>query len=95
MTNERMDNLYYACNNCWHTMDYGQVYAQGTGTCPKCKAGKLCELERMDIPAPAVGVELLCLVCAYWKPWGIFDSRTGVSVCAECRDASRSSRDAE
>lgn len=45
------------------------------------------ELEPMNIPSPGVGAPLLCLVCAYYKPWGIFDSRTGVSVCEECRDA--------
>jgi hypothetical protein len=37
----------------------------------------------------AVPRELLCLVCAYVKPWGIRDDRTGVAVCIDCRDKAR------
>jgi hypothetical protein len=41
---------------------------------------------------PPVGAALLCLCCAYYKPWGVFDSNTGASVCKDCKikaDASR------
>lgn len=38
---------------------------------------------------PEVGAELLCLICAFRKPWGVFDSTTGAAVCVECRDAAR------
>jgi hypothetical protein len=79
--------LFYACDNCWHAMSSSQVYEQGTGVCPQCKQGTMRELEQMNIPAPAVGARLLCLVCAYHKPWGIWDGATGVSVCLDCRDA--------
>ena len=43
-----------------------------------------------DPRLPAVGTPLLCLLCAYEKPWGVFDPATGASVCADCRDAARS-----
>lgn len=39
--------------------------------------------------APEVGELRLCLVCAYEKPWGIWCSKTGTVVCAECRDKAR------
>lgn len=37
-----------------------------------------------DLPNP--GDPKLCLICAYEKPWGVFDPKTGASVCKECRD---------
>lgn len=43
-----------------------------------------------EIANPPVGAEKLCLVCAYYKPWGVFDSKTGAAVCVECRDKARS-----
>lgn len=81
-----INNLYYACDHCWHSIDYGQVYAQGDSTCPKCNQGIMREIAPLNIPPPAIGAKLLCLVCAHYKPWGIFSSRTGESVCADCRD---------
>ena len=44
-------------------------------------------LAKMDAEMPAVGEDRLCIVCAYHKPWGIFDHDTGATVCVECRDA--------
>lgn len=43
-----------------------------------------------DTATPEPDAELLCLICAYCNPWGIFDNRTGASVCRDCRDAARS-----
>jgi hypothetical protein len=37
-------------------------------------------------PTPEVGAVLKCLVCAYEKPWGIWDGKFPVAVCADCRD---------
>lgn len=85
----RHDDLFYACDHCWHGMNFQQVYDQGCGTCPKCSQGTMREIERMNIPTPPVGATLLCLVCAYYKPWGIFNSRTGIAVCTDCRDAAQ------
>ena len=31
----------------------------------------------------------LCIICAYEKPYGVFDSVTGACVCVECRDKAR------
>jgi hypothetical protein len=35
---------------------------------------------------PEPGAKLLCLVCAYEAPWGVWDSKTGAAVCVTCRD---------
>ena len=35
---------------------------------------------------PPIDAEILCLVCAYIKPWGIFDNSTGAAVCKDCRE---------
>lgn len=43
--------------------------------------------QRPEPPEP--GASLFCLVCAYEKPWGVFDGKTGAAVCIECRDKSR------
>lgn len=40
-------------------------------------------------PIPEIGTPLFCLVCAYKKPWGIWHSATGVTVCVDCRDRAR------
>ena len=37
--------------------------------------------------SPPIGYELKCLVCARVKPWGTWDSVTGVTACVDCRDA--------
>ena len=37
-------------------------------------------------PTPAIGEVRKCLACAYHKPWGTFDTRTGATLCKECRD---------
>lgn len=42
------------------------------------------------VAPPPAGSEQKCLVCEQIKPWGVFDSATGVSVCVECRNAARS-----
>lgn len=84
---------YYACCNCYHAMAESQVADQLHDICPKCSVGTMKSLEAMRIPPPAVGANLDCLVCAYVKPWGIFDSATGVAVCVDCRDAARASKE--
>jgi hypothetical protein len=38
---------------------------------------------------PTPGAPLRCLICAYEKPWGVFDSKTGAAVCMDCRDKAR------
>lgn len=43
----------------------------------------------LPVKAPLVGSVQKCLVCALNKPWGIFDTLTGATVCAECRDKAR------
>lgn len=35
---------------------------------------------------PRVGELRHCLLCAFQKPWGIWDELTGATVCVECRD---------
>jgi hypothetical protein len=39
---------------------------------------------------PESGELRLCILCAYDKPWGVWDARTGAAVCKDCRDAARS-----
>jgi hypothetical protein len=46
-------------------------------------------VHRRPIANPDIDRELLCLVCARTKPWGIFDPSTGAVVCAGCRDKAR------
>lgn len=36
---------------------------------------------------PEVGEIRKCLVCTLDRRWGIFDTRTGATVCTRCRDA--------
>lgn len=43
----------------------------------------------VHIDPPEFGTPLLCIVCAYVKPWGVFSSKTGAAVCVECRDKAR------
>jgi len=42
-----------------------------------------------DAATPAEGEKRLCLVCAYEKPWGLFDPATGIAVCMACKEAPR------
>lgn len=42
-----------------------------------------------DKEIPPTGTNVLCLICASQKPWGIFHAPSGVSVCIECRDKAR------
>ena len=51
---------------------------------------RLIELDKKHEPPP-VGESRMCLVCAYEKPWGVFDAKTGAAVCIDCRDKARSS----
>ena len=44
---------------------------------------------RSEYTEPEVGEVRPCLVCGQNKPWGIFDSRTGATICVECRDKAR------
>jgi hypothetical protein len=48
--------------------------------------GELLPWERGYIPE---GGYLLCMVCALYKPCGIYDEITGAAVCTECRDKAR------
>lgn len=50
---------------------------------------RLLKLEKPHEPPP-VGEVRLCLVCAYEKPWGVFDTKSGAAVCVDCRDKARS-----
>lgn len=49
----------------------------------------LSERIREPRPCPLAGEVRLCILCAYEKPWGVFDSKTGAAVCVECRDKVR------
>lgn len=40
-----------------------------------------------ELPDP--GTPLMCLICAYEKPWGVFAAATGAAVCIDCRDKAR------
>jgi len=42
-----------------------------------------------EVQLPEPGVPMLCILCAYVKPWGVFDAKTGAAVCIECRNAAR------
>lgn len=78
---------FYVCPNCFAALSTWQVHDQGTDACPQCGTA-VRELAKMQIPAPATGTSLLCLLCATYQPWAIFDSSTGAAVCVSCRDAS-------
>lgn len=39
---------------------------------------------------PLAGTEMLCLICAHEKPWGVWNP-AGVAVCRDCRDKVRAS----
>lgn len=39
--------------------------------------------------APPTDALAKCLICGHSRPWGIFDQRTGATVCVECRDKAR------
>lgn len=48
------------------------------------------QAERLIALTPPTPGELRkCLICALEKPWGVFDSATGASVCCDCRDKAR------
>ena len=49
---------------------------------------RLIELEKSHEP-PAVGEGRMCLVCAYEKRWGVFDTKTGEAVCLDCMNKAR------
>jgi hypothetical protein len=83
------ETKFFVCPACWQLFSVGQIHDAGDDECRKCHRGKCVEVATPIIPSPPIGAELLCLVCASYKPWGIFDSSTGASVCAECRDTSR------
>jgi hypothetical protein len=67
----------------------GYIDPQGWGNAV-IKIGSIPIADDLEIANPPVGVEKLCLVCAFVKPWGVFDSKTGAVVCVECRDKARS-----
>lgn len=48
-----------------------------------------------ELSPPPVGALMLCMICALEKPWGVFDSKTGASVCIECRDKARAGMERE
>jgi len=39
--------------------------------------------------SPETSKKLKCMICALKKPYGIFCTKTGASVCKDCRDAAR------
>jgi hypothetical protein len=86
---------FYVCTLCFHTMNTWQIHDQGKSDCPKCHKGPMLSVAALSIPSPAIGTPLLCLVCAYVKPWGIFDVSTGVAVCIECRDKAQAARSSD
>lgn len=68
--------------------------------CHKCHLHCECQDHRhADDPerfaVPTVGTLLKCLVCALDKPYGVFSTRSGESVCVECRDRVRANPERE
>lgn len=57
--------------------------------CPKCEIYHLLDTERQSVMVPESGTEILCMLCAHVKPWGVFHEPTGAAVCRECRDGAR------
>lgn len=41
----------------------------------------------MNNQLPETGTAMKCLLCAFIKPWGVFDSTTGAAVCKDCQNA--------
>lgn len=41
---------------------------------------------------PDIGAKIICLICAFKKPWGIFDNKTGAAVCIECHRINQEAR---
>src|SRR5688572_27863157 len=64
---------YIACDNCFRAFTTPQIHDYGPGPCPHCGSGVLREVGVPTQEAPAIGVELLCIVCARYRPWGIWD----------------------
>jgi hypothetical protein len=77
----------HACERCWHGESEMTIRNKVLTACPKC-GGTMREvgIPRTEAPSPC---DLLCLVCARMKPWGIWDEVSGVAVCVECRDKAR------
>lgn len=44
-------------------------------------------MKPLRFDTPPVGAILKCLICDGFKPWGLFDGATGVSICTECKNA--------
>lgn len=42
-----------------------------------------------------VGESVKCLLCAFVKPWGVYDSATGAAVCKDCQIAAQKQHDLE
>lgn len=42
-----------------------------------------------------VGRSVKCLLCAFIKPWGVYDSTTGAAVCKDCQNAVEKQRNLE
>ena len=73
------------CEVCWHCESILTIRNKIMLACPVC-GGKMREAGVPTTEAPSPGAVLLCIVCARYKPWGIWDSTSGVTVCIECRD---------
>ena len=46
-------------------------------------------MTQVSLGPPNPGTVVLCILCAYEKPWGVWDDKTGAAVCKECREAAR------
>ncbi len=53
------------------------------------RSGPMLEGAWEEFQEPPVGAIRHCIVCARYGPWGIWDSKTGATVCVSCREAAR------
>jgi hypothetical protein len=83
------ESKFSVCPKCWQLYETFEIHTWGESKCRKCGQANCVEVATPNIPAPTAGAQMLCLVCAAYKPWGIFDTATGVTVCVECRDKAR------
>jgi PHP family Zn ribbon phosphoesterase len=82
--NEAPKSKFAVCKNCFQLFTSCEVHTKAMTACPKCGGSVVGVANAIGI-IPAVGAELLCLSCAYYKPWKLYDPTTDTAICVECK----------
>ncbi len=80
------ESKFAVCPKCWQLYASYEPHNWGDSKCRQCGEGIVVEVATPQIEPPIAGADMLCLRCAYYKPWAIFDQSTGATICQECRD---------